>query len=56
MYYRCFVALVAVISALWAIDVLAFNGRYSQAFWLQAYYQGQQFNYAVKRWLDHASF
>jgi hypothetical protein len=41
-----------VTCAAWAVDVLAFDGRYSRTIWQQAAYHGQQFGSDVKRWLD----
>jgi hypothetical protein len=36
-----FVAMIAI----WAIDTLAFEGRFTQTAWQEAKYQGHQFNY-----------
>jgi hypothetical protein len=53
---RSFFILILAIGAFWAIDVYAFHGRYSQAIWQEAQSQGQQFNYAVQRFLRKLSF
>lgn len=36
-----FIKLIVLIGALWAIDVVAYGGRYSTAVWEQANYEGQ---------------
>jgi hypothetical protein len=45
---RGFVALAIVVGALWALDLYAFHGRYSQAAWQETNYQGQKFSYQVQ--------
>jgi hypothetical protein len=52
---RGFLILVVAIGAFWAIDVLAFDSRYSNAVWRETKYQAQQFNYEVKRWLNRGN-
>jgi hypothetical protein len=51
-HMRSFFVLILAIGALWAIDVFAFHGRYSQFIWQQAKFQGRQFEYQVNRTLD----
>jgi hypothetical protein len=51
---RGFFLLVLVVGALWAVDEYAFDGRYSQAAWLEAQSQGQQLRYNVRNWLNKA--
>jgi hypothetical protein len=43
------------IGALWGVDRLAFDGRYNDAFWREAKYQGELFNHEIGRWLDKLS-
>ena len=40
-----------LIAACWAFDVATFQGRYSEAAWQGAKYQGQQFNRAIGSFL-----
>ena len=42
-----FIKLTVFIGALWAIDAIAFGGRYSAAVWDEANDQGQQVRYQV---------
>jgi hypothetical protein len=53
---RTLLTLIAAMGLLWAIDVAAFDGRYSRAVWQDVNYQGQQFNYEVQRWIKKAAF
>jgi len=36
-----------------AIDAVAFGGRYSDAAWQAAKYQGQQMNDEIRRWMSY---
>jgi hypothetical protein len=45
---RGFVALAIVVGVLWALDLYAFQGRYSQAAWQAANYQGQKLSDQVQ--------
>jgi hypothetical protein len=45
---RGFVALVIVAGVLWALDLYAFQGRYSRAAWQEANYQGQKLSDQVQ--------
>ena len=47
---------LAAIGALWAIDVSAFNARYSSAVWQDVNSRGQQLNYEIQRRLKKLSF
>jgi len=47
---RGLVILIAAFT-LWAVDRFVFESRYSDAIWHKAQYNGQLFNYEVKRWL-----
>jgi hypothetical protein len=38
-------AFLIVAIAIWAMDTLAFEGRFMQAAWQEAKYQGHQLNY-----------
>ena len=49
---RRLLILVVAIVALWAIDAFVFDGSYRRAIWQEAKYQGSQFGYDVKRWLN----
>jgi hypothetical protein len=52
---RGFVILIAI-CALWAVDRLAFESRYSEAIWHEAKHQGQLFNLEVACWVDKINF
>ena len=39
---RAFLAMIIVV---WAVDTFAFQGRFTQAAWQEAKYQGHKFNY-----------
>ena len=43
-----FVPTVVIIGTLWAIDALAFDGRYTKAAWQEAKFQGQQLNSQIQ--------
>jgi hypothetical protein len=43
--------LLFIIGVLWAVDLFAFNSRYSVAMWQEVKLQGQEFSYNVERWL-----
>ena len=42
------VSTVVILGTLWAIDTLAFEGRYTQAVWQEAKFQGQQLNSQIR--------
>jgi hypothetical protein len=48
--------LIVAIGALWVVDVMAFDSRYSGSVWQATKQQGQQLNYEVRRWLSRANF
>jgi hypothetical protein len=48
--------LILAIGALWAVDVIANDSRYSSNVWREASHQGQQFQQSVHRWLKKAGF
>jgi len=48
---RTFFILIVFISMLWAIDAIAFSGRYGTVVWQGASYQGQKLNREVEYWL-----
>ena len=50
------ITILIVLGSLWAVDRFAFQGRYNDAIWHGAKYQGQHFSYEVKRWLDKIRF
>jgi hypothetical protein len=45
-----FLKLIVLTGALWAIDVVAFGGRYSAAVWQDANDQGQAVQYDILDW------
>jgi hypothetical protein len=47
---RAFVSMIVLGAALWAVDRIAFEGRYSNAIWREATNEGQRFNQEVNRW------
>ena len=51
---RAIFVLTVLIGVFWAIDTLAFDGRYTQTVWREAKYQGQQINYEIQYWLRKA--
>jgi hypothetical protein len=51
---RPLLAVLIVVAAAWAAEVIVFDGRYSRAIWQEAVYQGHQFGADVKRWLDRS--
>ena len=51
---RGFLLLILVVGVFWALDMYAFDGRYSQAARREAQSQGQQFQYEVRQWLNKA--
>jgi hypothetical protein len=51
---RKFFILIFASAALWAIDMYAFNGRYSQIVWQDAQSQGQQLKSMMDGLLDKA--
>ena len=53
---RGFLILLAAIGCPWAVDVFAFDGRYSEAVLQEANFQSQRLYYEVERWLKKANF
>ena len=45
-----FFKLLLLVGALWAVDAVAFDGRYSNAISQQAKYQGQMVRYEIRDW------
>jgi hypothetical protein len=45
-----FIKLIVLIGALWALDVVAFGGRYSASVWQDASDQGQAVQYDIQDW------
>jgi hypothetical protein len=48
---RAFLFVVALIAAAWALDVTAFDGRYSRAAWQEARDRGRQLNSDIAHFL-----
>ena len=44
--------LITIIVGLWAVDALAFEGRYRRSAWEAANYQGQKLQYEINYWLE----
>jgi hypothetical protein len=44
---RAFLVWIVITSALWALDMLAFGGYYSQAAWQEAKIQAQTLNHEI---------
>jgi hypothetical protein len=53
---RGFAILIVLCLGGFVIDHFAFESQYSKAVWRAAAYQGQNFRYEVKRWLDKVNF
>jgi hypothetical protein len=49
---RSFFTLLIAIGALWAIDVIALDSRYSEPLWRDVKHQAQNFNNEISRWLN----
>lgn len=47
---------VVLIGGFLAVDIFAFDGRYTRAAWLEAQHQGQEFRANVDRWLRKLRF
>jgi hypothetical protein len=45
-----FLKLIVLIGVLWALDLVAYGGRYSSAVLEQANYQGQMVQYDIQDW------
>ena len=52
---RAFIAILVVIGALWAIDVVTLDGRYSDPVWHAVKQQAHDLNDQISRWLSKLS-
>ena len=45
---RAFGVLTVFLGSLWALDTVAFDGRYTRAAWQEAKFKGDAFSYEIK--------
>lgn len=50
---RTWLLMLLLVGAVWVLDEVAFDGRYSRAAWVEAKYRGQQFAHEVEYWFQH---